>query len=536
MKKIILNTFALIILISFTLHGQESETKETPQPLELPRFVIEGVEQLNVQSGIKQFPLASPKLDANYLDSLNSLEKQSSLMLNPTPFPSRTFDNTYKKGFLSASLGSFLTPDLEFGYGLNAGGYELYLNAGAESSQGHIKNSEYQKIYAKITSDYIAPDKYFIFGGSRTRTTVDFNSNEYKFYTADDPFTRNANRLNFKLDVEGNWDGTQFFTGGGFKTLQMDTDVHKSFENLFIGHIKAKNYWRNFLLAGNLELEFGNLRGNSTNFTQLDAALEFFNKDLSVNFGGGLQMHRNSGSVHRGNFIFYSDLEYRLNKIITIYGGFKTGVNNNSYDKLLIHNPYLVHSGYLDYSYDKLALKGYIFIHPVPSIGLTAGMEYKMTDRLPVFLPLNSFTTGEFSPHYSNVNASEAFLEAFWKPNKSDFLVLNLTSYNSILRDSEDKITPYFPNIKSSLKYKKSWFEGFGTIIGLDYVGSRYADLDNKIELDAFINLNAEINYRLSRAFSAMLKLDNLTNSNIYIWEGYKERTVFISLGIMWQF
>ena len=72
--KNIIIIILLIILISGSIFSQQNTS---PTPLELPNFIINGIERLNVRSGIKQFPDKPTPLTKRELDSINSIESNS---------------------------------------------------------------------------------------------------------------------------------------------------------------------------------------------------------------------------------------------------------------------------------------------------------------------------------------------------------------------------------------------------------------------------------------------------------------------------
>ncbi len=101
-------TFTLFFSTALCLVGQntgagESVSKQTggnTAPLELPNFVIERVEELNMTIGAKQVPKPPLAIPADYLDSLNSFEKQQIVPLKAETFPNKNLDLSFRRGFL----------------------------------------------------------------------------------------------------------------------------------------------------------------------------------------------------------------------------------------------------------------------------------------------------------------------------------------------------------------------------------------------------------------------------------------------------
>jgi outer membrane cobalamin receptor len=85
----------------------------------------------------------------------------------------------------------------------------------------------------------------------------------------------------------------------------------------------------------------------------------------------------------------------------------------------------------------------------------------------------------------------------------------------------------YLPNLKFGTQYHRELFDNLNTSIGMIYVGERYGDIENEVKLESYIDLNAEINYDITKSFNIFLKMNNLLNQDIYIWENYKRTRAF---------
>ncbi|MCK5742383.1 MAG: TonB-dependent receptor, partial [Chlorobi bacterium] len=125
--------------------------------------------------------------------------------------------------------------------------------------------------------------------------------------------------------------------------------------------------------------------------------------------------------------------------------------------------------------------------------------------------------------------------EAFASISDKDKLFGNLTYTYSNMSDI-DKQAPNMPALTAAADYKRQWTEEFGTQIGLIYIGERFADLDNSTSMDGFVNLSVSANYQIINDIKVYIDFDNLTNSGIFMWNGYKEKGLFMSLGVLWQF
>ncbi len=536
MKKISIIILLVSGLINISFAQESKKEQSSPEPLELPNFIIQGNLQLNVNSGIKQNPEKPKPLSSVELDSLNSLEKQNSQSLPIEPLIINTYEKSRKDAFVQAQFGRFTTGQIDAGYGTILDSYDLYAQAGFEFSDGHIKNSDYSKLNLKLTSDFIAPQKFFIFGGSRTRSQIEFKNNDYSLYSSNIAYKRNVNNFLAKVDVDGYYNGFTFETGAGFNGFQIITDNFKNADNNIYGYLTVNNNWNNFIISGNVLLDLHSLRGEATNFIQADGSLAFVNGDLSLSGNAGLQWATNSDGIDRGGLLISGILEYRLNKLFTIRADVRSGLENKKFRELAIYNPYISNMSKFDYAYDIMNLGGNFIFHPNEIMGVSAGIKIRKTERFPIFENDVRYFVGSFGIDYESISLIQSIFEAYWYLTPLDKIIANLTFSESSLSDFTGKSVPYIPNAQLSLTLKKTWTEAFGTDFEVEYIGSRYTDVQNTFELNSYINLKAEGNYKLYDGLRAFLKFDNLLNNSIYIWDNYLERDVFISFGIMWQF
>ena len=513
-----------------------SQKQETTPPLELPNFIIEGKEQINIQAGIKQAPEKPAPLQKPELDSINSLQKQQSLLLPTKPLPDKILFYDYKRGYLKAEFGRYLTPLFELGYDFKMDEFDLFSSVSYEYSDGHIKNADYSKASVKLLADYVAPDKYWIFGGSKTEFLISFNTKNYNLYSIEESPQRSNYSFNASIHSDGKHEGYEFSTGAGLKTLQLIQDKSDAYDNAIYGYLTVRGLWSGFQAAGNASVDFHSFSGNGTHLIQLDASLKYFVDLFTVDASVGFQEVQNSNGIQRLNIFLNGNLDYRINKLFSVKANIKSAFNNNSFREMNFINPYIYSWANVDYDYEK-SLKTFLYYHPDDKIALSGGIYIGSFDRIPYFVNKKN---GTFSVNYAEAQKISLIMEGDWQITKSDNMVFNII-YNRLYNSSsgsgyENNIIPYTEPLKLSVIYRKQWIEIIGTQIGLFYISKRYADIENKVELDGYFNLNIFADYKLSKAFTAFVKLDNMFNSDIIIYEGYKERSMFISAGLMFQF
>ena len=147
----------------------------------------------------------------------------------------------------------------------------------------------------------------------------------------------------------------------------------------------------------------------------------------------------------------------------------------------------------------------------------------------------DNFDSTMFDVKYVQASNLEAIFEGFVDLTKEDKINFS-ASFNFAKLTDSSKVLPYTIPIKLNGNYLRNWTENFGTEIGFYYIGERYTGLSNNNKLPGFMNLKIRADYRFTNNFKIYANFENLLNNDIYIWNGYKERSLFLSAGLIWQF
>jgi len=514
---------------------QEQTTKS--EPLELPNFIIQGKLQLDVATGIKQDPSKPKSLDAGLLDSVNSLDKQPSILINTNEIIPQSYKQNIANGYLGANFGRYSTGNIYGAFNSNLEGYNVDLNGDFDFGSGHLDKANFTGANLQLTSDYIAPLKFFIFGGSRTRTNIEYHNRNYWLYSnPTNPAERTANHFIANINVDGNYAGFKFNTGIGFSGLQFSANEINTADNNFKAFLKIHRYFDKLLLAGNIILDLHSIAGASANFIQFDGEISLLTADISLRGNAGLQMAGNKSNVDRGGLLLAGSIEYRMNKLFTLKGNINSGLERKTLTDNFYQNPYLSNFTDFDYSYNILNLDGIIEFHPDQELVISAKFNLNHSDRIPVYINTISSSNGSFDISYQTGTIIKSVFEGNYNLTNVDKISANLTAIQSTLSDFTSKSIPYTPEITFGSSYTRNWSEKFGTIIGFDYIGQRYVDLDNSKFIDAYTNVKLGLEYNILEKLKINANFDNLLNSDIYIWNGYKERGIFASFGVRYKF
>lgn len=527
--KMLIQILLITFLIYFPNYSFAQENMET-QPLELPNYVIEGKGQINVQTGIKQSTGTINKLTKAELDSINSLRKEQITLLPPKPMPTHVYSIHRNIGFISGSLGSYLSPVLNAGYEFAVNDYNFYATGNFESSKGDAKNSEYLKIGAALRSEVTAPDKYFIFGGSKTISNLLFNYNNYNLYSARTAPSRDLFQLGINTESKGDFANYSFSTGASYSLLAVATQGYSNLTDHEIkGHLNITHRFNQFEIGGNVHFDLNSYKGNWMSFVAIAVSGKTSIDKIIVESNAGIQLANTTSDATLFNLLFDIIAKYRINHLLTIVGKFENTLDNNDFQKHIQYNPYLSDAIYIDFPL-RTELKGQINYHPDVNLFLSAGTSFGISSRTPYFA--NPYTTVFIIQYGSSVNVS-LFSEAQWNISNSDLFNYNVNYKISRISDNN---TPYIAPLTANLQYQRNWTDEFLTTVGVTYIDKRFADLANTIELPSYIDLHIGADYKLNNNFKLFIKVNNILNENIYIWNGYRERGLFFGAGITYLF
>jgi hypothetical protein len=522
----------LVIILCFSsLFSQQKETKEEQKPVDLPEAIIYGNDFLNVKSGFKRNPSNVPKLSASELDSLNSLEKIRPSVLPVSKLPFQSVTPIDEKGYVQASLGRFITTDINAGYVTEYNDFDLYLKGSYDQSRGFIDNAEYSKINAQLFSDYIADEKFFIFGGSKTRTNLKFQNFRYNNYVVQDFETRNNLDLGMGLDVDGHYEGFNFETGAAFNVMKTNGDSLDFSEQTLNGYFQLINPYNKYRIGFNIEADLRSSFGNSNNYMLAEGIASYISDGFDLKLRGGFQL-ANYFNGSRSAIKLDAKVNAKLSSLLTMRGAFSSGLERQTVEKLFAMNRFLNYDFDIDHQYNKINVVANVLIHPDIDYNFSFGVNYKLADRVMNFVNLDS---SYFSPSYINASIFNIYVDGFY--NFNDIHSVDLAfKYNATSTDSINKKLTYIPDFENEVNYRIKLDNGLSAKIGFEYVGTRYVDLLNSEELDPYFNMNFDVNYLINKNLSIFAKVDNLFNQDIFIYNYYRERTLFASMGFHWKF
>lgn len=506
------------IIIGFVVLSNFTFSQESSKPLELPNFIIEGKEEIDVQVAGKQFPNYQTFMPISIIDTLNYLEKPRSYVVFPFTIPDKIIQRNYPDGYAGIKVGSFVTFESIAGYRTIYKDFNLFGFADFQASRGHINNANYFKYNFGIQSDYVAPEKFYIFGKSKTTSNLNFSGRHYRLYAIDTAPSRSLFDFDIAVVSLGEFEGNNFDVAGKFYLLnQSGLGVLK--ENSISGNLQFNFPIGRTKVLSNISLNFRQSKGKPANFYEFWTKISSFVSEFSINPLLGIQIGKPTNVSTRVGLHIELPFAKVINQSVTLVGKIYNKLEENSLQSLIKENPYLSDSIELDYSNSTGIAIGTYF-YPVPKIFISSEASYIHSSR---DLCFDFSSLGLFNVRYLSTNSFKLMLEGRYENEKIGTFAANAVAEISRIA-SFRKVMPNRPILKIGAIYSRNIFSDLKIVVKFERIGERYADVNNRIKLYAYSNIGLLVNYLYGKNFSFDIELENLLNSNINYWYGYKER------------
>jgi hypothetical protein len=258
-----------------------------------------------------------------------------------------------------------------------------------------------------------------------------------------------------------------------------------------------------------------------------------FKEKLTIEGEAGYQIASSSAGDNQNSLMLRASVSYLPNSDYSIRADLFTGLEKNFFMEHFNRNLYLDDfSSTVFFPKVNIILKGIFQYFPHTKLGITLGAALKAYDKYPYF---NSSDTNTIELLFDQANIISVKAEGFYEITKKD-KINGFTAFNIGTLDYQSNVIPYLPAIESTISFERKWTDKFGSELGVLFNSKRYTDRDNKNEINSYFNLFAKVNYKIFDKFKIIAELQNLTNNDNFVWKGYKERGVFGSIGINWQF
>lgn len=516
----------LAVCASTALYSQQAPN----QPMELPEIVVEGSARVDIPGGSKEAPSRPPILSAAALDSLNPLQKTPLPRLPESSWPVYRPSLTMIPGWIQATLGNYLTPQVQGGYSFRADSYLIDLDAGIEASTGWQPNADYTKTHVGVRSSYVAPEKFLFFGGSLTTVDATLSHRTYALFSQPDAPRRSTVGSLVGIETSGTYEQVRYrgVAQWGYRSLNtVDRAVSGS---ILQGQAEIAAPWSTLEAGLHADLRMRSWNGNAYPSMEATVSLSQTSGNLQGSVRIGPQWVSTTAANDRFGVYVAASGSLAMSPDVTVSGTLHSGLRQRDHEQVYQENPYVVDSVEIDIPYDVVALEGSMQWQPSTTLGVSAGISFMRTERTPVW---TRSTAGTFALDYLPSTTLQGVVDARWMVSRTQAVTADLR-FTSTSVDTLGQNT-YTPPVVASLGYEHQWTAALQTTIGLVYVSNRWADLEHQRQLSGYVDLQLDAEYRVLRDLGIVIQGRNLVGSTMFLWEGYRERSFFVSAGILWR-
>lgn len=524
---------AAFLLANATLMLGQAQTG-APQPpapnapLELPDFLVTGKAVVDIAAGVKQSPQKPARFAASDLDSLNPTEKFPSPTVPNRSLPRFSRQRTVSNSFVDVAFGTYTTPALAAGTTFTADEYRVDLQANGLYTHDWQPNAKLLDIGASIGSSYVAPEKYYLFGKGLTETDVVVHHRNYTLFALPQAPERSTTRIFAGIQTEAHV-AEQPVTASLHWNLHSIADASEDALNDQRIHGEASAQLGKRYQAA-MQVDVQSRAEQAYPFMQASIGRTFGDSAVRVGTSLGGQYATSTAGLVRIGLMAAISFDHEISELFSYGGIVYSGLRNAGFSKLLDDNPYVNGATLVDVPYEivNVGLSGKY--HPSQRMQVAVNVGFRQSTRSPVW---TDTLTGRFDVMYKDITAVTLQAEMQYQPSLRDRIVLVCAAQSAVM--SDDKAAPYVEPLRLDAVYRRYWSADLSTNIGMQYVGRRWADVSNSLELDAYLNLHAQIRYAVGRGMDVVVNADNLVNSTIILWNGYRERGIFVSAGVSWR-
>ncbi|MCU7494486.1 MAG: TonB-dependent receptor [Ignavibacteria bacterium] len=538
-KKIILLVWALPVI----LLAQE-KTEKNQQNVELPEFVITGVERVSLPTVSKPKAELVPMLSEEFFKPVYSPED---LPIAEIPNPVKkeiTFnskDLTYK-GKLSLGAGFYRIPGMELTYGTNFDGGTFFGRTYSFHDRAYVPDANRSAFGIDLSTSFFSSDTSGFLPGTVYKLGGAYDVNSFNFFASDNAgLTRNMHKGNLRASMSNLISDYFKISLDATDNMLYLSDANFG-ENLLWLKGGIETGYNGFKIAGDANVKYQNMNKDING----KSAVGFFDGRASLKlkptgdwqFGFGLYYATSdSGWMFMPQGFFF----LKINSQLSLLGELMPQADFLTVGDLAgVNEYYAINKGHV-FQKSPFNLNVALKYEFDTYFEIEGGIKFSKFDN---FAYYSMETSGERITGAAENNApvNGIFDIETAKANRftgyGNFL-FHAGPYGSFygkfemedFQDSHGMRIPYNSVIRSSLSYGYN-FPSLEVKATLMLNSSSYADIDNRIEIPAYADMSLHLGYKLQDNLNLFGQITNLFNKNNYRWYGYKEKPFDMVLGI----
>jgi len=508
-------------------------TKGNSQSIELPDFVITGVQSVSIptmkKNQSKYIPIISEEFltptydveDFVLTESSNPVKKELELYNAPHGY----------NGLLILGAGTQTLPTGDFYFNKSIGQFLFDTHIWGSNIKEYIPNAGYNTSGGKVNFNYYINKRNLPFHGLAIALDATFFREGYKLYGSISPTEERENHftsfnlsfinrlqrtLNYGLNISGNY----------IKLTKDDLNENRNDWDGFVKYDFGAVTVGLEGFAANQEVIKNDGVISKFNYYGTNAFVEFSKSNIFYFKAGAHYSKQNSNSLF-SPFVYFS---FFMKKEITIFASYSGDTKFLTNNYFVSNNRYFK-SGLVDNVFQKTTSKisGAIKYEFEKFIEFNGGIFYSKFDNYLYFE--DNLVDGIFDINtIDSVKRSGAFLNFSLDSPVYGIFFVNI-EFQSV-KNSDGKTITYTPSFIHDFAYTYRFTQNLLGKAKLSYFDANYADLANSIKLPSYFNLSLYVRYNLIENLALTCSLDNLLNRHNYIYKNYREKPFDIVFGV----
>ncbi len=520
------------------------EQTEAPLPkIDLPEFLITGQETIDL-------PVSS-----------KSIVEEDNVYVPGSPIPGRKdagMDGEGKvqkdfagpagqmNGKVLGGIGNYTSPFMEGWFGKNYDSGGVLFHANYASSNGQVADANWQKTGIGIQGGYLSPQTFGMLAGSRLNGGLNFSGQTYRAYGSSVPSQqRTLNDVNINLGLASRTtagdkldDALDYSARVSWNGTSLNDSLNSS-QNDFGVLVSASSRKNDIQLHGSMEYDLSDVSMQLPSdvathvpewFDLRFSGEKFFVPDLQATLTVQQFIYRGNLSVSSGRFYPGAQLRYFLNDAATVYLSIAPTVERNTLASLVNSDKYIQNREELRPSEVPFAVtfgSEYTFSDKFYGNG---SLSYSSVQNFPVFIELNSAKVWDVM-YLPKVAVTRLAVEGSYTLAQGSSATFAGSLNSTQAKDSSNAV-PNIPTFTLSGVYRCSFSSGIVAEVFAEYFSERWKDFAHSGANAGYVDVGGKGEYQLLENLRAVLQMDNILDRQYYVWDGYVERPLFISLGV----
>ncbi|MDD8017384.1 MAG: hypothetical protein PHP42_03315 [Bacteroidota bacterium] len=520
--------------------------ENAPLPkIDVPEFVITGNEKidLNIQSKTEDdeeryFVPDKPSVGVRSAAADGAISPKQTKSFSRTP--------TAMNGKVFAGYGFYLTPQFDGWFGQHDQSNSFILNGYYTSTEGHEKNADGWKGGFGGRGRYVLPESSTVLPYAQLNGDVQYDRQSYRAYGSLSPTrTRDLSTFDLSFGIGSRYalpyhslSGLDYTGTIGLENFAANDSLRSSESDLYFNTV-ASTRFVDMALRGQLEyrttsytMYLPGLQSGQWFILKADGLTSLL-PSLQCAFALEQFFYRGNFGVTSGRLYPQVELRYFMTDNASLYAGFSPNVERNTLSSLIKQNRYINFNAFVAPSDVKVQVQAGMEYTPIEELTANAKFSYKNINNYPTFLDSTDAKVWEVT-YLSNVRSTRIDFSILYRLDRNKNVTAYFSAQQVVQRDSLGTL-PYIPKYSFGTVYHHYFDFGLHVEGLAEYIASRYTNFSNTHTTAGYVYTSVKADIELFEHFRGYAEIQNLINQHYYIWNGYRERSMYLLLGVSYN-